>query len=135
MENLTAERRRLMRFAAVSAAAGAIDYLLAAGLILLGMSAFLALAISICLTGGLSFVVHELWTFGTEGLSARCGRLLRWAMLVAFSLGVRFGVLHGVENVLPAGDILRLIALAIAFGVSAATNYLLSRLVVFSVKA
>jgi len=132
MKRGTAERGMIMRFAAVSAGAGIVDYLLAAGLILWGVPAFLALAISIVLVGGLSFLAHELWTFNTAGLAAPQSRLQRWALLVAFSLGVRFGVLHGVESLLPTGDGYRLMALAVAFGISAATNYLLSRFVVFS---
>lgn len=132
MSEAAPERGRMMRFAAVSAAAGLIDYLVAAGLILCGVPAFIALLASIALVGGLSFIAHETWTFRTAGASKPHGRFLRWAMLVGLSLGLRYVVFRGVDGVLPDGEVYRLVALAVAFAVSAATNYTVSRFVVFS---
>ena len=132
MTEAAPERSRMMRFAMVSAAAGAIDYLFAGSLILAGVQPFIALLASIAVVGGLSFVAHEVWTFRTPGHSKPHGRFVRWTLLVALSLGLRYIVFEGGTLILPHGELFGLIALAIAFVVSATTNYLVSRFLVFT---
>jgi len=124
----------MMRFATVSAVAGAVDYVLAAALILCRVPPFIALLVSITIVGGVSFIVHNVWTFRTAGASRRRARLLSWAILVGLSLALRYVVFQGAERILPGGEVYRLVALSIAFAISAATNYLVSRYIVFSDK-
>lgn len=134
MNEAVTERDRMVRFTAVSAAAGVLDYACAAALILLGLADLGALLIGMAVASGLSFIAHEFWTFRADRTSAAVGRLSRWIVLVIALLGLRYVVLQCAEAVLPQGQIYRLAALAAAFAVSLTTNYLASRFLVFARK-
>jgi putative flippase GtrA len=122
----------MVRFAAVSSAGGLVDYIAAAVLIYVGVPDFVALAIGIALAGALSFVGHEIWTFETAGSGRPHGRALRWTLMVALTLVLRWLILRGAMALAPDDAFAHLVALAVAFLASSAAQYLVSRFLVFT---
>lgn len=135
MPPTASHRQRMVRFAAVSTAGGLVDYVAAAVLIYLGVHDFLALAIGIALAGGLSFVGHEIWTFETAGTGRSHGRALRWTLMVALTLVLRWLILRGAMAIAPDDEFAHLVALAVAFLISSGAQYLASRFLVFTRKS
>ena len=135
MERTASHRRRMVRFAAVSTAGGLLDYIAAAILIYVGVPDFIALAIGIALAGGLSFVGHELWTFETAGSGQPHGRALRWTLMVALTLVLRWLILRFTMAIVPDDEVVHLVALAVAFLISSGAQYVVSRFLVFTRKS
>jgi putative flippase GtrA len=125
----------MVRFALVSSAGGLLDYIAAAVLIYVGVPDFVALAIGIALAGGLSFIGHEIWTFETAGSGQSHGRALRWTAMVALTLVLRWLILRLAMAMVPDDELVHLIALAVAFVISSAAQYLVSRFLVFTRKS
>lgn len=132
MSEQSSEGARIARFATVSVVAGALDYAIAAALILMGVPNFVSIIAAIAIAGGLSFVAHEMWTFGAKEAAGRRIRLLRWIFLIVALVLFRYAILTGLVAILPSGPIYRLFALAVAFALSLTANYLVSRIFVFA---
>jgi putative flippase GtrA len=124
----------MVRFALVSSAGGLVDYAAAAILIYVGVPDFIALAIGIAMAGILSFIGHELWTFETAGSGQPHGRAVRWTLMVALTLVLRWLILRGAMTLAPDDEIAHLVALAVAFLISSGAQYLVSRFLVFTRK-
>lgn len=124
----------VVRFGVVAVAGLVVDLSIAWALAALaGVPLPLAALAGFLCAAAFNYLLHEVWTFGGGG-SPSAGRGALYLLVLGLTLGVRVGSVAALEmlrDLLLPGAGWRLPVLVLATGLSFATNYLLSRTLVF----